>query len=47
MVFEVDPDNEGDAEDEIKEAFIEDCKDDEDRGEDKKDNNEAVEVIVI
>lgn len=47
MVFKTDPGDEGGAEDEVEQAFVGDGEDDEDWGEGEKDDDEAVEVMII
>ena len=47
MVFEPHPGDEGGAEGEVEESFVGDGQDDEDWREGQKDDDEAVEVVVV
>lgn len=46
-VFQFDPDQEGDAEHDVEEAFIGDGEDDECGGERQEDNDESMEVVAV
>lgn len=47
VVFETDPGDEGNAEGEVEEAFVGYGEDDEDGGEGKEHDDEAVEVVIV